>query len=66
MSRLWQAVVKGPMTPVIADAGFAAQAAELLPPEPWDDETWSAWTNAVEDRDRAARARSCSCRCAWR
>jgi glutamyl-tRNA synthetase len=45
---LWQAVVKGPVTPAIADAGFAAKAAELLPPEPWNAETWSTWTNAVK------------------
>ena len=45
---LWQAVVKGPVTPAIADTDFAAKAAELLPPEPWNAETWSAWTNAVK------------------
>ena len=46
---VWQAVVKGPIRPPIADAGFAAKAAELLPPEPWTTETWSAWTNAVKN-----------------
>ena len=45
---LWQSVVKGPVTPAIADAAFAAKAAELLPPEPWNAETWSAWTSAVK------------------
>jgi glutamyl-tRNA synthetase len=45
---LWQSVVKGPVTPAIADAAFAQKAAELLPPEPWNAETWSAWTNAVK------------------
>jgi glutamyl-tRNA synthetase len=45
---LWQSVVKGPVTPAIADTAFAAKAAELLPPEPWSAETWSAWTNAVK------------------
>jgi len=45
---VWQSVVKGPVTPAIADADFAAKAAELLPPEPWNAETWSAWTNAVK------------------
>jgi glutamyl-tRNA synthetase len=44
----WQAVVKGPITPAIADAGFARAAAELLPPEPWNAETWGQWTNAVK------------------
>jgi glutamyl-tRNA synthetase len=46
---VWQSVVKGPVKPAIADADFAARAAELLPPEPWNAETWSAWTNAVKN-----------------
>jgi glutamyl-tRNA synthetase len=41
-------VVAGPVTPVIADPAFVAAAAALLPPEPWDGETWKAWTNAVK------------------
>lgn len=48
-AALWQSVVKGPVTPSIADAVFAATAGELLPPEPWNAETWSAWTNAVKN-----------------
>ena len=44
----WQSVVKGPVKPAIADAAFAAKAAELLPPEPWNAETWGAWTSAVK------------------
>jgi glutamyl-tRNA synthetase len=46
---VWQSVVKGPVTPAIADATFARKAAELLPPEPWNAETWGAWTNAVKN-----------------
>jgi glutamyl-tRNA synthetase len=46
---VWQSVVKGPVTPAIADTDFAVKAAELLPPEPWNTETWSAWTNAVKN-----------------
>ena len=45
---VWQSVVKGPVTPAIADAAFAQTAAELLPPEPWNTETWGAWTSAVK------------------
>ena len=41
------ALVAGPLTPVIEDAAFAAKAAELLPAEPWDENTWGAWTKAV-------------------
>jgi glutamyl-tRNA synthetase len=43
MARL----VHGPIAPVIEDAGLAAKAADLLPPEPWNEETWGAWTKAV-------------------
>ena len=40
-------LVSGPVTPVIEDAGLAAKAAGLLPPEPWDEATWGGWTKAV-------------------
>lgn len=30
------------------DADFLARAAELLPPEPWDAQTWAAWTTALK------------------
>ena len=40
-------LVTGPVTPVIEDAALAAAAADLLPPEPWDETTWPAWTKAV-------------------
>jgi glutamyl-tRNA synthetase len=43
----WKAVVEGPMTPVIEDPAFLSQAADLLPPPPWDETTWPAWTSAV-------------------
>jgi glutamyl-tRNA synthetase len=43
MARL----VSGPVTPVIEDAALAAAAADLLPPEPWNEDTWPAWTKAV-------------------
>lgn len=46
----WYKLVTGPVTPVIEgdDAAFLAQAAELLPQEPWDETTWSAWTGALK------------------
>ena len=44
----WWAVVAGPLEPVIEDSGFCKAAAELLPPEPWDETTWGAWTAAVK------------------
>lgn len=50
----WWAVVRGPIAPVVEDAGFSAAARDLLPGDPWTEETWPAWTNAV----RAATGRS--------
>jgi glutamyl-tRNA synthetase len=41
------ALVIGPLTPAIEDAALLAKAAELLPPEPWNEATWPAWTRAV-------------------
>jgi glutamyl-tRNA synthetase len=40
-------LVTGPVTPVIEDAGLTTRAVELLPPEPWNEETWRRWTQAV-------------------
>jgi glutamyl-tRNA synthetase len=42
-------LVKGPVAPVIEDAALTTRAAALLPPEPWDESTWGAWTKAVGD-----------------
>ncbi len=44
----WWRVVAGPIEPVIADAPLCGQAALLLPPEPWDEATWGAWSAAVK------------------
>jgi glutamyl-tRNA synthetase len=44
----WWSVVQGPLAPVIEDPEFAAKAADLLPPEPWDRGTWKTWTDAVK------------------
>lgn len=43
-------LVRGPVTPIIADEdrAFLATAAELLPPEPWSEETWGEWTSAIK------------------
>ncbi|MFV0279170.1 MAG: glutamate--tRNA ligase [Rhodoblastus sp.] len=44
----WWNVVDGDIAPVVEDAGFLAQAAELAPPEPWDETTWGQWTSALK------------------
>ncbi len=46
----WWGVVTGEIKPAIEDADFIAAARETLPAEPWDQTTWSAWTNALKAR----------------
>ena len=45
-------LVTGPVTPVVADEDrdYLATARELLPTEPFDETTWSAWTNALKEQ----------------
>lgn len=47
-ARQWHAVCYGEVRPVIDDPAFTAAAAKLLPEEPWDERTWSAWTGTVK------------------
>ncbi len=46
----WSKLVTGPIEPVIADEDreFLDLAKAMLPPEPWDETTWSTWTNALK------------------
>ena len=46
----WSEVVAGPITkPEGLDAEFLATALACLPSEPWDHETWGAWTTKVKE-----------------
>lgn len=47
----WWETLRDGASPVIAaeDADFIAQAMAMLPPLPFDGETWGAWTAAVKD-----------------
>jgi glutamyl-tRNA synthetase len=47
---VWHEICLGTLSPVIEDAELCATAADLLPPEPWDADTWKAWTDAVKTR----------------
>lgn len=47
-AALWRHVIDGAVTPVNSDPAFTAAAAQLLPPEPWSEETWKIWTDAVK------------------
>ena len=44
----WWNVAFGNIVPVIEDAEFCQMAAKLLPPEPWDQQSWKNWTDAVK------------------
>jgi glutamyl-tRNA synthetase len=45
---LWQKICRSEIAPVVPDGNFASKAAELLPVEPWDGETWKTWTQTVQ------------------
>ena len=47
-AKLWWRVVEGPLEPVIEDRDLCLAAAKLLPPEPWNEETWPTWSAAVK------------------
>ena len=44
----WWTICRAQVAPVIEDRDFAAQAAALLPAEPWTAETWKSWTQSVQ------------------
>ncbi len=45
----WHRVANGPVEPVIEDADFIRQAAEVAPEGPWSETTWSEWIGKVKD-----------------
>lgn len=49
--KIWQDIAEGDVEPSITadDADFLKVAADLLPAEPWDGETWGQWTKAVKN-----------------
>ncbi len=46
----WWQIARGSVAPVAAaeDAGYLAEAAAALPPEPWGAETWSDWIGQLK------------------
>ncbi|TPW34606.1 glutamate--tRNA ligase [Oecophyllibacter saccharovorans] len=47
----WWEVAHGTIAPIPqpGEADFLRQAASLLPPEPWNDQSWKAWTTALSE-----------------
>lgn len=48
--KAWWDVTHNPVTAEIADPGFTAAAAEVLPPAPWNETTFNTWINAVKEK----------------
>jgi len=47
---LWWKIAHDPVaTPAEGDEALLTAAASLLPPAPWNDETWLSWTQAVKN-----------------
>lgn len=46
--RDWHRICRGSIAPNLTDPVFAAQAADVLPPAPWSEESWKVWTDAVK------------------
>jgi glutamyl-tRNA synthetase len=46
---IWWSVVDGLVAPLLLDAPLTEKAADLLPPEPWNETTWGVFTKAVTD-----------------
>ena len=44
----WAEICSDNLTPIVQDAGFLKAAAESLPPEPWNENTFSQWMEAVK------------------
>ncbi len=51
-ARDWWEVVHGAVVPpaLEGEGGFLRDALAALPPEPWDEATWPAWTEALKAR----------------
>lgn len=50
----WNMICNGQIEPVIQNESLLAAAVELLPAEPWNDETFNAWISAVKQKTGAS------------
>lgn len=46
--ELWHNICNAEVTPIIEDKALTDLAASLLPPEPWDENTFNTWLNEVK------------------
>ncbi len=48
--KSWWDVTHNPVNAKIEDPAFAAAAADVLPPAPWNETTFNTWINAVKEK----------------
>jgi len=48
--KVWQSICQETVVPQIEDKELTDLAAALLPPEPWNEETFKQWTTEVKER----------------
>lgn len=48
--RVWEEICHQNVKPIIEDKDLTDAAAELLPPEPWNEDTWNLWVNEVKNK----------------
>lgn len=46
----WAKVCQQPLVPIIEDLPLTSAAADNLPPEPWDENTYNEWMGAVKTK----------------
>ena len=44
----WERICRQEIEPIVEDASLDAKAAELLPEEPWDENTYNVWINEIK------------------
>jgi glutamyl-tRNA synthetase len=48
--KMWADICHKEVTPIMEDRKLTDLAAALLPPEPWDENTFNAWLNIVKEQ----------------
>lgn len=48
--QTWENICNNAVTPIMEDKELTDLAASVLPPEPWDDNTFNTWLNAVKEK----------------
>ena len=46
----WEQICNQKVTPIMEDEALTQAAADLLPPEPWDENTFNQWMNALKEQ----------------